>query len=469
MPSPLRSRLALGALTLGTLAAPLDSAVNIAFPSLSRAFGLGVEDIRWVVIAYVLTYSSLMLIFGKIGDLMGYRRVFQWGLAVSSAGFLACGLAETFTMLLLGRVLQGIGIALTLSCGPALATSLFHESERTRVLGIYAAVTAAGAALGPVIGGLLVEHFGWSAVFWARAPLTLVALPLSWLIPLVPRRPGSATFDAMGAALLVAWMSALLLGLALHSTRLGPALPLALTLAALAIFAWFLAHERRHPEPIIRPSLFADRTFLAVNLASIAVNFAAFSIMLLVPFYLARVAGLGAAEGGLVLALAAIGTVAGAWAGGRFGQRVGIARLCILGMVLSVAGLGGISLWRPVTGFGLMAASLLVQGVGVGFFQVAYADLVTAALPVEQRGVAGSLTMVTRTIGVVGAANGLAAAHHMLESAGLVAGSTADAAFLGAFQTTFLMTAAGLAAVLLLGLAGLAIRAVGVRPTADRP
>ena len=143
---------------LGTIAAPLDSAVNIAFPSITRAFDLQVQDIRWIVIAYVLTYASLMLVFGRLGDLLGYRRIFQLGLLVSAAGFAACSLAPTYPLLLLGRMLQGVGIALTLSCAPALAISLFEDNDRTRVLGVYAAITAVGSALGPLVGGFLVER-----------------------------------------------------------------------------------------------------------------------------------------------------------------------------------------------------------------------------------------------------------------------------------------------------------------------
>jgi MFS family permease len=161
------------------------------FPSITRAFALEVEDIRWVVIAYVLTYASLMLVFGKLGDLLGYRRIFQLGLLVSAAGFAACSLAPTYPLLLLGRILQGIGIALTLSCAPALATSLFDEAERTRALGAYAAITAAGSAIGPLVGGFLVERWDWNAVFWFRAPLVLVALALSGLIPTHPARLGA--------------------------------------------------------------------------------------------------------------------------------------------------------------------------------------------------------------------------------------------------------------------------------------
>ena len=452
MPNPSRSTLGLLVVGLGTIVAPLDTAVNIAFPSITRAFALEVEDIRWVVIAYVLTYASLMLIFGKLGDLLGYRHIFRLGLLVCAAGFVACSLAPTYGLLLLGRILQGIGIALTLSCAPALATSLFEERERTRVLGAYAAITAAGAALGPLIGGFLVERWDWNAVFWFRAPLVLVALALSGALPAVPR-PGSARgFDALGAVLLVAWVSALLLAFSVPAEPFGLALRLGLALLALAGFVAFLIRESRHPEPIVRPSLFRNIDFAIMNAASIAVYFATFGVLLLVPYYLLGTMGLDVASGGLVLALGAGGMVVGAWLAGRLAARARVGRLALLGVVLCIAGLWAVSTWTPTTTRVVTGLSLLLQGVGLGLFQVAYTDLVTATLPLRDRGVAGSLAMVTRTIGIVGGATGLSAAFHHFEMASASAGASAADAFLAGFQSTFHYAAFGLALCLALSL-----------------
>jgi MFS family permease len=452
MPAPWRSNLGLLVVGLGTIAAPLDTAVNIAFPSITKAFALEVEDIRWVVIAYVLTYASLMLIFGKLGDLLGYRHIFQLGLLASAAGFAACALAPSYGLLLLGRVAQGIGIALTLSCAPALATSLFEERERTRVLGTYAAIAAAGSALGPLVGGLLVERWDWNAVFWFRAPLVLAALALSGLLPSAPRHGSARGFDALGAALLVGWMCALLLAFSAPVTILGSAARLRLGLLAFVGFLAFLIRESRHPEPIIRPSLFRDIDLAVMTAASIAVYFATFSVLLLVPYYLLGAVGLDVATGGLVLAIGAAGMVVGSWLAGRLAAHTGVGKLALAGIVLCIAGLLAVSTWTPTTGRLSMALSLLLQGLGVGLFQVAYTDLVTATLPLRDRGVAGSLAMVTRTMGVVGGATGLSAALRYFETAALSAGASAADAFLVGFRSTFLYAAVGLALLLALSL-----------------
>lgn len=447
-----RPALGLAVVCLGTVGAALDSAVNIALPSISGAFGIEIQDIRWIVIAYVLTYSSLLLIFGKLGDLFGYRLIFRLGLIVSAAGFAACSFAPQYGLLLAGRMLQGVGIALTLSCAPALATTLYDERERTRVLAIYAAATAAANALGPIAGGLLVDRFGWSAVFWARAPLALAALALSFLIPQSIKRPMPGQFDLVGALLLVIWLAALLLGVAAASTNIGIGVSLGLMGLAVVTFAVFVLHERRHPEPIIQPALFANFDFTAINLISIAVNYAAFSILLLVPYYLARVRGLDAGAGGLLLALAAIGTVCGSSLAGRVGKHVAVGRLTLAGIALSLAGLGGIAAFTRSADVLPVAVAMLIQGFGLGLFQVAYVDRVLAVLPLKDRGVAGSLAMVTRTIGVVAAATGHSALHRMIERTALAAGATPRDAFLAGFEMTFGVAALVVLAALLLAM-----------------
>ena len=198
---------------LGTLVVPFDSSVNFAFPYITRAFGLPIPAIQWVVIAYTLTYAALMLVFGRVGDMLGYRRIFLAGSRWSAVAFVLCAMAPSYPALLAARVLQGIGAALVLSCGPALATSLYPETARTRILGVYTMVIGLGGALGPPIAGLLVPIIDWPAVFWFRAPLALSAFALAWLLPVDTRPAVREKFDAAGGVLLVVAISAMLLAL----------------------------------------------------------------------------------------------------------------------------------------------------------------------------------------------------------------------------------------------------------------
>ena len=189
-----------------------------------------------------------------------------------------------------------------------------------------------------------------------------------------------------------------------------------------------------------------------MNLISIIMNFAAFSILLLVPYFLVRTAGLDPLRGGAILALAAGGMVLGSWLAGQLARIVAIGRLALFGVILSIVGLAGISLWSREAGLFAIAVTLFVQGVGVGLFTVAYADLVTAILPVTDRGVAGSLTMLTRTIGVVAGASGHSAVQTHVENAALLAGAATDQAFIIGFQASFRVATAAVMIALLLSL-----------------
>jgi MFS family permease len=419
---------------LGTAVVPLDSAVNIGFPAIVGHFALAIPSIQWVVIAYVLTQTSLMLSFGRIGDMLGYRRIFLFGTGISTLAFAACALAPSFAALLAARVVQGIGAGLILSCGPALATSLFPEAMRTRILAHYMMMFGIGWALGPALFGLLVDRFGWSAVFSFRAPVALAAFALGWTLPRRPRSPPEP-FDAAGGALLALALSCLLLALnRLH--RPGPDTAV-FTAVAIAGFALFYRQERRFVRPIIDFRHFRDGDFTAVNAVNVLVNLSAFAIMLLVPFWLSRTPGLKLPVAGLVLAVSPLGVVVSAPVAARLASAWRPRTLALCGCGLCSAGLFGISLSGDVADVPILALSMAVQGFGLGLFQVAYFDIVTARLPAHDRGVAGALGMATRTVGTVMGATVLMLAFQSLR------GSGADAeAFVPAFQATFRIAAA---------------------------
>jgi MFS family permease len=443
-------RAALGLLVvgLGVAGVPLDTSVNIAFPDITATFGLQVRTIQWIVICYVLTYTSLMLVFGKLGDLLGYRRMFQLGLVVSAGAFVLCALAPAFGWLLAARILQGIGAALTLSCAPALATSLYDESARARALAAYAGLFSVAWALGPLAGGVLVDRWGWSAVFWFRAPVALLALLMSWILP-APKVETQRRFDWLGAGLLAFWINALLLTLALAQMPDGSVLaPLVLGIAGLNALVVFVLHQSSFGEPILRPSLFADLDFTLLNVMSLAVNLVGFAVLLLVPYHLSRIVHLSATAGGAVLAINAAGMMLGSALAGRLGGGTRQRRNALAGTILVIGGTVAIGASADPAALGVMCAALLCQGVGLGLFQVAYTDIVTATLPLRDRGVAGSLAMVTRTLGTVASATLLSALFQKTQQAALSHGLAAGDAFLRGFRAVFFAAAVFLLAAL---------------------
>src|SRR6266700_2856829 len=187
LPMTARQGLRLLLVGLGTSVVPLDTAVNIGFPAITGSFSLPIQMIQWVVICYVLTYASLMLAFGRVGDIFSHGRVFRIGLLWSSAAYLLCAVAPSYGWLLFCRFLQGIGASLIVSCAPALVIGLFPESKRSRAVGVFTLMYAVGSAAGPLLGGVLVEIWGWPAVFWFRAPIAMTALLCLGGLPRVSR------------------------------------------------------------------------------------------------------------------------------------------------------------------------------------------------------------------------------------------------------------------------------------------
>jgi len=431
---------------LGASLAPLDIAVNVALPAITAHFKVALGDAQWLVICYVLVYGSLMLVCGKLGDLFGHRLIFRIGLAISALGCAACAAAPDWPLFLWARGVQGVGTALALSCTPALATSLFPESDRTKALAGFASTMAIAAAIGPFLGGALVELWGWPAVYWVRVPLALATLALSGLLP--SPKPDSRPFDAVGAVLLAACMSTLLLSLTFSQRKEIPGpWALAMALVALGLIVAYVRRANRVPEPIIRPSLFADPRFTIPNVLNALANLAGFAILLLTPYYLVNVLKLTPLGVGIVLAMAYGGSLMGAPLSAflvrRIGQRPTVfAGIAGVGLGLLPLGFTGID--TPVL---VVAALLVLEGMGQGLLTVAYTDIVTATLPARDRGVAGSLSLLTRTIGIVAGASVLTA----LQAYG-AQGFMNMGGFLAGYRFAFVAAGGGLLAVLLLSL-----------------
>ena len=424
---------------LGTLVVPLDSTVNVAFPHITRHFDLTIPAIQWVVISYTLTHASLMLVFGRVGDMLGHRRIFLAGSAWSAIAFVLCGMAPSYAWLLAARAAQGVGAGLLLSCGPALATFQFPESQRARALGLFTMVFGLGGALGAPIAGLLVQQWGWSAVFWFRAPIALAAFALTFLLPAPPRPVATGRFDALGAVLLVLTISAMLIAL----NQIQHPVPAALSAGVMLLgLIGFIRQERRFPKPIMDLRFFRDIDFALANLANTLINFAGFAIMLLVPFYLARATDLSIPASGVMLAASPLGITLAAPLAGRLATRIPPRQLTLAGTALAAVGLFAIGSFGYHPSSIALGAAMFIQGFGQGLFQVAYFDIVTGTIPPQDRGVAGSLGMVTRTAGVVTAATMLMLAFQTMR-VGAVTGGMAEAdAFLAGFQGAFRIAAA---------------------------
>ncbi len=434
-------------LGLGISVVPLDTAVNISFPDITGSFGLPISMIQWVVICYVLTYAALMLAFGRIGDIAGHARVFRAGLGWSVVAFLLCAAAPAFGWLLFFRFLQGIGAGLVISCAPALVTSLYSEARRSHAVGIFTLIFALASASGPLIGGVLVARWGWPAVFWFRAPIALASLLFLRGLPAAAPAAAGERFDVLGALLLALGLTTWLLGVN-AVPRLGAGEYLGLVLigiaaASLIAFTWW---EGRTGRPIVRIDLFRDPGFAAINLVNVLMNLATFSVLLFVPYFFARFSVMPLPLAGAVLATGSVAMALTSPLSGRLITRVPAERVAALGILTVGGGLILIGFWPAEVSPVAMALVLPVQGVGVGLFQVAYMDMVMRSSALADRGVAGSLSMLTRTIGTVSGAAVLTLTFRAFQGA---APADAAAGFLGAFQSTFRLAGALVMAMVL--------------------
>jgi MFS family permease len=406
---------------LGASLAPLDIAVNVALPAITAHFRLALADVQWLVVCYVLVYGSLMLVCGKLGDLFGHRLIFRIGLAVSALGCAACAAAPSWPLFLWARAGQGIGTALALSCTPALATSVYPPEQRLKALTGFSMAMSLASAVGPFLGGVLVQLWDWPAVYWVRVPIALVTLALSGLLP--APKPQSRPFDAWGGVLVAASMSSLLLSLVLSQRVAVPGgLAAAMLAAALVLLALYVRRTRRVADPIIRPALFADVAFAIPNAMNVLANLAGFAILLLTPYYLVNVLRLSAVSSGIVLALAFAGSLCGAPLAARLVPVLGRRATAFIGVALVGVGLLPLAFTTAATPLALVALLLVVEGLGQGLLTVAYTDLVTDTLPERDRGVAGSLALLTRTLGIVSGASVLTALHAHAAAQGFMAG-----------------------------------------------
>jgi EmrB/QacA subfamily drug resistance transporter len=435
------------AVAVGTLMATLDgSIVNVALPTLRRELGASFAGVEWVVAGYLLVISALLLSAGRLGDILGHRRVYTGGLLLFTFGSGLCGAAHALGPLVASRALQGLGASAMMAMGPAIVTAIFPPERRGRALGAITSVVAIGLTLGPPLGGFIVQRLSWRWIFLPNLPIGVAgAIWASRVLPGArPQRP--ARLDRLGALLLAVAFGA---GVgAIQSSSEGGARSAALAAVALGAGALLLRHARRAPAPIVDLRLFASRVFTAGLLAGLLSYAALFASTFLTPFFLAHVkelspGRLGAMLTAVPLALSVSSPAAG-WLSDRFGPRL----LCPIGMAVLATGLGTLALAGPGDGLPSIAARLAALGIGMGLFQPPNNSSVMGALPRERLGSGGGMLATVRNVGMV---IGIAISGALFRARGGASGG--PHAFLAGYRAALL---AGAGIALLAGAASLA-------------
>ena len=395
--------LALLIVSVGTYVSTLDSSiVNVSLPILSSVFEADPSTVLWVSLIYILTLTGLMLTFGRIGDTLGRRRVYILGLATFSLGLVLCSLSQSIIQLILFRLVQAVGAAMTVSTGTAIITEAFPERERGKALGIQGAVVGAGLMSGPALGGFLLDLLDWRAVFYLRLPVGAIGSVMALLIlreqPTSERRGG---FDFWGALTLFGGLVCLLLGVNRGQALGWSSAPiLALFGASVVLLICFFALEKRIAHPVVDLSLFRNRLFTAAT-GSLLLSFVAFvAVTFLMPFYLMQAAGYSSSYAGLLLTTVPLITLVVAPVSGWLSDRIGSRFLCSTGLSLMCLGmilLGGLTADSTPPG---VVLRLAIVGLGSGLFQSPNNSSIMGAAPRERLGTASAMIATSRSLGM---------------------------------------------------------------------
>ncbi len=388
-------------IALGVIMATLDaSVVNIALPTLQRTFATAFTTVEWVVLAYSVTITGLLLSAGRLADLRGRRRVYAAGLVLFTLASAACGFAPGVGVLIAARVVQGIGAALLSANGSALLVSAFPGEERGKALGAFGAMVGVGLAIGSPLGGIVIQHASWRWLFLVNVPLGALTL---WLlharVPADEPAAGAPPLDLGAAAAWCAALVALMLGLS-RGPDAGWSSPLvlglfAVTALALAVFAQL---ERRARAPMLPLHILFGPLGAAVLLTLIS-QALTISVGLNVPLYLEDVLGYDAQKSGVWNMILPLAALLFAPTAGRLSDRVGARVLTTLGMALTAGGLFALARVSDGPGTGALVLGLCLVGAGQGLFSVPNASALLSLVPREQLGIASGLQGTTRNLG----------------------------------------------------------------------
>jgi len=391
-------RTALAIAVLSAFLTPfVGSSVNIALPAIGAAFQADAVTLSWIATAYLLAAAVSLVPFGRLADIHGRRRIFALGIGVFTLASLLCALSPSIGILLIWRIVQGVGSAMIFATGIAILTSVFPPGERGRALGITIAAVYIGLSLGPFLGGLLVEHFTWRSVFVVLVPLGLVTI---WLV--VFRLKGEwaeargERFDYIGSLIYALALITLMYGIILLPRQNAAWL----ILIGIAGLAGFIVWEQRISYPVFEVRLFRNnRAFAFSNLAALFNYSATFWVTFLLSLYLQYVGGLSPQGAGTVLIAAPITQALLSPFAGRLSDRVEPRIVASVGMTLTTLGLTLLSFLGTDTSRAFIVGVLIVLGTGFAFFSSPNTNAIMSSVERRHYGIASGSVGTMRLVG----------------------------------------------------------------------
>ncbi len=446
-----KTGLMLFSVALGTFMSALDaSVVNVANPVIRAHFNVPLAEEQWVVTAYLIVVSSVLLFFGRLSDLYGQKRLYVTGFAVFTLGSALCSLSSSIGMLIGFRVAQALGAGMMFSTNSAIITHNVPPEKRGRSFCVSAMAVAVALSTGPVLGGALTDVLGWQSIFYINVPIGAAGIALALRYIPADRHKPAVPMDIPGSVMIFAALFMLLLALDQLSAGIDALTFVLLTAGGLMIAAFFIVFEKRTKHPILNLKLFRIRVFSA-SLSAATLNYMAQYVMVfLVPFYLQTVRLYTPAVSGLLYMPMPLAALLTAPLAGIAADRADTRLLSSAGMGIMAAGLFLLSRLQTDTPNGYIVMAMAVTGLGSGLFQTPNNSAVMSSVPADSRGVASGMLATARNVGMVMGV-GLSSALFALFAGNTpgtesVTGMIAQKeSFIGALHVTFLF-ASGLAA-----------------------
>jgi MFS transporter, DHA2 family, multidrug resistance protein len=391
---------ALAALVISGLVIGLDTTILItALPTLSSKLGATTSDLQWISAAYTLTLGGLLLPAGVLGDRYGRKRLLLVGLALFGITSVIASQATTATTLIAMRALMGVGAAFIVPLSLSILPSLFTAEERPRAIGVTAAGAFLGLPLGPLVAGWLLTHYAWGSVFLINAPVVVLALVGVWFLVPESKDPRPRPFDWIGGALAVIGVTALVYGV-IEQPIHGWSDPRVLVgiIGGTLILAVFVLWDMRHPSPFVDLRNFRSGGFTWATMAFVVTGFALFGVMFILTPYIQIVLGNDAQATGVKLLPLIGGVIVGAVIGNLLAARLGGKIDVSAGLALAAAALVGFSRISADSGYGLVAAAMVVLGVGIGMALPTSLDVILGTIPPTQTGAGSALTRALQQI-----------------------------------------------------------------------
>ena len=372
------------------------SIISLALPDVDRDLDAGLTGLQWTVNAYMLTLSSLVLVAGSLGDRLGRRRIFNIGVAWFGVASLLCAVAPSIEMLVAARALQGIGAALLTPGSLAIISSSIDKADRGRAIGLWAGLSGVAAAVGPLMGGWLVDQLGWRAIFWINVPLVVATIAIS--LRHVPETRGEqGRIDFGGAGLTVLSLAFLTYGLVVEEW-----MP---TVAGLVLLIAFVLHQWRTPHALVPLGLFADRVFTALNICTFAIYGALSGGMFLLVLQLQYVTGYSPLEAGLATLPPTILLLLFSGRAGALGERIGPRLPMTFGPLIAAASM---LLYLRIDADATLVEVIapgIVFGIGLTILVAPLTTSVLASAPADQTGIASGINnAVARTAALLAVA-----------------------------------------------------------------